>query len=198
MLHNFFGNILISKGLWPPRSPDLNPCEYFFMKIYERSGFYGSSSFDTWTEGENSRSYRMNWYTLLCVLYFGLPKRYPLFYKSRASRQLAWQYPAAWVQRNSPLLNPAIPSSFFLIRPFPTNFNSSCPLPPAVANKKKVDWPYNRLHPAHFLQLFFSVLPSPLHPVRVPLGPFFGFFYGLVPVMDNGTILLRHLLLFFN
>ncbi len=26
---------------------------------------------------------------LLCVLYFGLPKRYPFFYKGRASRQLA-------------------------------------------------------------------------------------------------------------
>ncbi len=87
---------------------------------------------------------------LLCVLYFGLPKRYPFFYKGRANRQLAWQYPAAWVQRNSSFLNPAIPSSFFLIRLFPTNFNSffSCPQP-VVANKKKVGWSWNSLLPAY-------------------------------------------------
>jgi hypothetical protein len=28
-LHEVFGERVISRGLWPPRSPDLNPCDFY-------------------------------------------------------------------------------------------------------------------------------------------------------------------------
>ena len=31
MLHQVFGERLISKGLWPPRSPDLTPLDFFYV-----------------------------------------------------------------------------------------------------------------------------------------------------------------------
>ncbi len=59
--------------------------------------------------------------------------------------------------RNSPFLNPAIPSSFFLIHPFLTNFNSSFSCTwPGVANEKKVGWPWNSLLPAYTPLPFLS------------------------------------------
>jgi hypothetical protein len=32
-LREFFGDHLISKGLWPPRSPDLSPADFFLKGI---------------------------------------------------------------------------------------------------------------------------------------------------------------------
>ncbi len=158
VLNEFFDNRLIGVGLWPPYSLDLT--SFKFLRVPEGSCLPQPPTYFDCFVDEHHLEDKCN-YNVLCVLYFGLPKRYPFFYKGRASRQLVWQYPAAWLQRNSPFLYPAILSSFFLIRPFPINFNSSFSCPrPAVANKKKVGWPWNWLHPAYFLQLL-----SLLHPL---------------------------------
>ena len=36
ILHEFFGRNLISKGLWPPRFPDLTSPDFFFVQLLER------------------------------------------------------------------------------------------------------------------------------------------------------------------
>ncbi len=91
----------------------------------------------------------------MCSL-FWVAKKTPFFYKGCASRQLAWQYPAAWGKRISSFLNSTTPSFFFRIHLFSSHFKSSFPCPrPVVVYIKKVGWPLKRLHPAYFLQLPF-------------------------------------------
>jgi hypothetical protein len=36
-LHKFFGERIISKGLWPPRSPDLSPPDFFLWSFLKNS-----------------------------------------------------------------------------------------------------------------------------------------------------------------
>ena len=45
ILHEFFGENLISKGLWPPRSPDLTS-PGFFLWIYLKDTVYRSNPRD--------------------------------------------------------------------------------------------------------------------------------------------------------
>ncbi len=132
----------------------------------------------------------------MCPL-FWVAKKVPLFfYKGCASRQLAWQYPAAWVQQNSPFLNPAIPSSFFLIRPFPTNLNPSffCPRPADLR------WQIKRrlaVPGTVFIQLtFFSASPCGFRPGEVSQDAILAFFNRLVPAVGAGTAFLGFLQLF--
>jgi hypothetical protein len=37
-IQSFFGDRVISRGLWPPRSPDLTPSDYFFVGTFEGAG----------------------------------------------------------------------------------------------------------------------------------------------------------------
>jgi hypothetical protein len=34
-LSNVFGDRLISSGIWPAYSPDLNPCDFFLLGLFE-------------------------------------------------------------------------------------------------------------------------------------------------------------------
>ncbi len=95
----------------------------------------------------------------MCPL-FRVVKMIPLFYKACASRQLVWQYPAAWVQRILPFLNPTTPSFFFPIRLLSTHFDSSfsCPDPQEQIKRRSANTR------SHFLQLPFPALPSRFRP----------------------------------
>ncbi len=116
--------------------------------------------FGTWCKQQFA--IRLCSFILFCALYFGLQKHYPFFYTSCASKQLAWQYPADWVQQNSPFQNPATFSFFFPIRPFPTNFYLPFPAhDPQGQMKRKSAGPR-----AELIQLPSTALPSHLHPAE--------------------------------
>ncbi len=102
------------------------------------------------------------------------------------------------LQQNSPFSNPAIPSSFFPIRPFPTNFNSSFSCPQPVMANQKEGWlaleqtSSSLLPPA----LFSALLSSCSCPGEVRQDALLAFFYRLVPAIGAGATFLGFLLLF--
>jgi hypothetical protein len=38
-LSEVFGDRIISSGIWPAHSPDLNPCDFFLLGLLERQSF---------------------------------------------------------------------------------------------------------------------------------------------------------------
>jgi hypothetical protein len=42
-LHEVFDDKFVSRGLWPPRSPDINPCDFFFLWGYLKDKVYADN-----------------------------------------------------------------------------------------------------------------------------------------------------------
>ncbi len=57
-LKDFFGDRLISHSLWPPRSPDLSPPDFFFMGMFEGASVCYMSG---WSERAATADWGGNW-----------------------------------------------------------------------------------------------------------------------------------------